>query len=349
MLPDCEIHVIAVTRRRMSSPQKLFANVWFHSLPIPSWGMLRTLYLPAVKAVRDKLHDINPDIVHGQGCERECALAAVLSGYPNVITIHGKMSVIAGMVKAKWFGYHWWQAKLEHFALAKTGGIICISEYVRDFLGAYQCVQEIIPNAIQSAFFAPPEVVVPRKMPLLLNVGVVSSRKRQVELLELLGELLDEGESFAIKFVGVCDQQSDYGRQFKERLAVLSRRFPQVTHTEYVSVNDYVRLFDSANALVHFSAEESFGLTFAEGLLRGLKLFASDVGAIREIVPCDSPMAEIFDLHDWSGLKLAIRKFVRDGGDKVPDKKLHEHLNIYSPSTVARRHLDFYQKVLRGQ
>ena len=48
----------------------------------PKIGWLRTLYQGCVRATRRKLREIQPDIVHGQGTERDCAIGAVLSGFP---------------------------------------------------------------------------------------------------------------------------------------------------------------------------------------------------------------------------------------------------------------------------
>jgi hypothetical protein len=49
----------------------------------------------------EKLKDIQPDIVHGQGTERDCAIRAVFSGYPNVIPIHGNMAELARLFRAR--------------------------------------------------------------------------------------------------------------------------------------------------------------------------------------------------------------------------------------------------------
>src|SRR6267378_1931381 len=80
-LPEAEVHVISCTQRPMvSSPEKLADNIFFHSLPVAKIGWQRTLYQGCVRATRRKLWELQPDIVHGQGTERECGLSAVFSG-----------------------------------------------------------------------------------------------------------------------------------------------------------------------------------------------------------------------------------------------------------------------------
>src|SRR5438309_10184838 len=86
-IPELEVHVIACTQRPMTAPEKLSANTSFHLLQVPKIGWLRTGYQGCVRTIRGKLREIQPQIVHGQGTERECALGAVFSGFPNVLTL----------------------------------------------------------------------------------------------------------------------------------------------------------------------------------------------------------------------------------------------------------------------
>ena len=77
-MPDLEVHVISCTQQPMLAPDKLAENTWFHLLNVPKIGWLRTGYQGCVRAIRRKLRELQPDIVHGEGTERECALSAAL-------------------------------------------------------------------------------------------------------------------------------------------------------------------------------------------------------------------------------------------------------------------------------
>jgi hypothetical protein len=92
---EAEVHVVSVARQKMGAPDLIGKNIHFHQPIIPSWGMGRSLFAGAILALRKTIREINPDIVHGQGTERECALAAVFSGYPNILTLHGNMRIHA--------------------------------------------------------------------------------------------------------------------------------------------------------------------------------------------------------------------------------------------------------------
>src|SRR5665213_1482490 len=129
-LPAAEVHVISCTQRPfVSSPEKLADNIFYHSLLVPKIGWLRTGYQGCIRAVRKKLKEMQPDIVHGQGTERDCAMAAIFSGFPNVVTIHGNMAELARLFPARVGSYGWLTARLENFALRRTTGVFCNSAY----------------------------------------------------------------------------------------------------------------------------------------------------------------------------------------------------------------------------
>ena len=88
-MPEIEIHVVSCVQQRVVAPEKIAPNIFYHSLLVPKIGWLRTGYQGCIRAVRKKLRELEPDLVHAQGTERDCALSAVLSGFPNVLTIHG--------------------------------------------------------------------------------------------------------------------------------------------------------------------------------------------------------------------------------------------------------------------
>src|SRR5581483_7289029 len=95
IFPEHEIHVVSCTRKAMQSPAKIAPNIFFHSLYVPNRGWLTTGYQGTIRATRRRLQQLRPDIVHGQGTERDCALSAICSGFPNVVTIHGNQALLA--------------------------------------------------------------------------------------------------------------------------------------------------------------------------------------------------------------------------------------------------------------
>src|SRR5438132_8039071 len=130
-VPEAEVHVISCTQKRMESPNKLAGNIWFHSLLVPKIGWLRTGYQGCIRATRSFLRKLRPDIVHGQGTERDSAISAVFSGSPNVITIHGNMRLIAAVNGARPLSFEWLAARLEAFTIPRSQGVVCITRYTQ--------------------------------------------------------------------------------------------------------------------------------------------------------------------------------------------------------------------------
>jgi glycosyltransferase involved in cell wall biosynthesis len=349
-LEGVRVHVLGCTQQPMASPEKLAENIWFHSLHVPKWGWMRTGYQGCIRAVRRQLAVIQPDIVHGQGTERECAISAVLGGFPSVLTIHGNMNAIARLHHSRMGSFHWLAARLEDFTLPRTKGILCISDYVGDWVNTAGVPTWIVPNAIQRMFFDFHRAGTPRReRPLFINVGVISERKRQAQLLAVLETLRGQNLEFDTIFVGVSDPKSAYAREFETRLAEASRRHGGFAHIRKLDDASFCQLMDQASAMIHFSNEESFGLTFAEAIARGLYLFASDVGAARFIAQ-GVERVQIFGLEDWAGMQAAVRQWLLDGAWRQPPPASPpaEFARHFHPVSVARRHLEIYRSVLGG-
>lgn len=344
-----EIHVISCSQKPMRSPEKLYRNIWFHSLRVPKAGWLRSGYAGCIFAVRRMLKAIQPDIVHGQGTERDCAISAVFSGFPSIVTLHGVMNALSVHHKAFFGSYLWCAAFLERLTLSRCKDIICISPYVSDLMEQYKSRRWLVPNALQNFFFQdPPSTRPATNIPLILNVGVISRRKRQMELLEVFQELAQGDSPFRVLFVGKCDPNDSYAAAFHSRLSALKElHHLPFEHFNFLDASRFVQLYDQASLMVHFSSEESFGLTFAEALARNLPLIASDVGAAKEI--CHGiPTAKILPCNDFSALKTSLRSFLAIQQTSLPllYNSSRTIASRYHPRIIASRHLEIYQEIL---
>jgi glycosyltransferase involved in cell wall biosynthesis len=343
MFPDVEVHVVSCTQCPMPlSPEKLARNIWFHSLLVPKIGWLRTGYQGCIRAVRRKLSELQPDIVHGQGTERDCALSAIYSGFPNVITIHGHMVKIYRLYSKSCF--YWCAAKLENLALRRTFGVLCNSAYTESLVRPRTRRTWRAPNAVREAFFVEQQACRSRDVPLIMNVGVISQHKRQVEILEVAEELHRRGCRFRLHFVGALDQRSSYGRKFAERLqAAKQRNYADIT--SHMEVDDMVHTLDRAHAMIHFPSEESFGLVVAEALARNLKFFGARLGGIIDIAQ-GIEGAELFEASSLSELTSSVEHWIKTGFPR-PRDAAGAIRSRYHPKATAERHLEIYREVVR--
>lgn len=338
-----KVHVLSCTKQPMSSPAKLANNIWFHSLVVPKFGWLRTGYSGCILAVRKKLKEIQPDIVHGQGTERDCGISAVFSGFPNVITIHGNMAELARIFHARFSSFHWWAAKLENFTLPRTLGVLCNSHYTQSLVSPRSKKSWLVPNPIRDSFFSP---LIPNilsvKTPTFLLVGVICPRKQQLEILKLLIKLRRQHTGFQVKFIGACGEDP-YGKAFLDLLHGQASN-GWVSWLGILDEPALIQCMDSAHALLHFPKEEAFGLVVAESLARGLKLFASKVGGICDIAS-GVPEADLIDPEDWGGLQKALSTWIQK---PISSSQQTQQLMSarYHSKVVAQRHLQIYHSLL---
>ncbi len=345
-LGEPEVHIISCVQNRVSPYERLAPNIHYHALYVPKLGWMRTVYQGCVRAVRRKLGELNPDIVHGQGTERECALSAVLSGFPNVVTLHGIMSEVARVLKARPGSFYWFAALLERFALRRVGGVFCNSAHTEAFARQYASRTWRVPNAIRGFYFGlphQPQVRLGKKC-VLLNVGTVSVHKRQIELLELCKRLRDDaGLDFELQFLGECNNNDLYATNFR-RAIESSKNLGWASYHGPTSGPEIVSFYDSASALVHVAATESFGLVVAEALTRNLKLFAFRVGGIPDIAD-GVEGAELVADGDWAELGRRITAWIRAGWPR-PKTAAAVMRQRYHPTEIARHHIQIYCEVL---
>jgi len=344
-IPGLEVHVVSCAMKRVSSPVQLAPNIYFHSLHVPKIGWLRTGYQGCVRAVRRLLKEIQPDLVHGQGTERDCALNAVLSGFPNVITLHGNMDHLCRLLRARVTSYWWITAQIEDFALKRSAGVLCNSSHTERLVGSRAKRKWRVPNPVRREFFTPlPTTTLKATRPRLVNIGVISPYKRQLELLQVARELHREGLDFEFLFVGHANEKDPYSRTFLEEMQALGSE-GYVRHIPQKTAEELRALFDESSALVHFALEESFGLVVAEALARNLKVITARVGGIVDIAE-GVPGVELLERNDPQTLRTTIAKWLRAG---CPRSEGGAELmrGRYSPEVVASRHVEIYREVLK--
>ena len=216
-LPGVEVHVISCVQQPLKSPEKIAQNIFYHGLVVPKTGWLRTLYQGCIRAVRKKLREIQPDIVLGQGTERDCALSAILSGFSNVLTIHGNLRLITKLNNSRPFSYYWLAAKLETFTLPRTDGVVCITNYTRAAVSGLAPKTWLVSNAVDETFFDVRPEINPAEPPVILCVGVVCQRKNQNAFIRALDALASR-KKFRLVFLGLVSREESYGREFFELL-----------------------------------------------------------------------------------------------------------------------------------
>ncbi len=337
-MPGAEVHVVTCTQRVMKSPVKLAENIFFHSLHVPKIGWLRTGYLGCVRAIRRKLREIEPDIVHGQGTERECALSAVFSGYPNVLTIHGNMRAVARGNRAPIFSFNWLAARLEAFVLPRTDGVVCITTYTRKAVEQLARQTWLVPNAVDASFFE-----VPRKTavePRLLCVGNILKLKNQLALIHALDDL-QGSKKFDLIFLGLTYRNSAYTREFLEALTAR----PWCKYEGFTDREGLKAQLASATGLIHPTLEDNCPMVILEAMAAGVPVAASRIGGIPDLIR-HGETGLLFDPLDKHAIAGAARELLGDAAQERAVRAHDEALSRFHPQTIATRHVEIYDEVI---
>lgn len=265
MIPEVETHVVSCVRQPVRSPPKLAPNIYYHSLVVPKHGWMKSGFLGCVLATRKKLREIQPDIVHGQGTEGDCAVCAVFSGFPNVLTLHGNMRLTAKLLQGRLFSYWWLAARLERIVLPRTNGVVCITHYTREAVQDLTRRTWVLPNAVDQSFFdvrPAPDASAP---PAGLCVGSICWRKNQNDFIRALDPLA-KAQRFKLVFAGEVSRDA-YGQEFHR----LIRERPWCEHLGFVDREQLKARLATASFVVLPTREDNCPMVVLEPWLRGCR------------------------------------------------------------------------------
>jgi glycosyltransferase involved in cell wall biosynthesis len=343
-LPGVEVHVVTCARARMQSPGKLAPNIFFHSLLVPKIGWFRTLYAGCIRAVRKKLAELGPDIVHGQGTERDCAITAIFSGFPNVLTIHGNMRLIAQVNKAAPFSYWWLAAQLERFTLPRSRGVVCITRYTQQAVAPLTPRTWVVPNAVDSSFFgidaSPPAEATPR----ILCVGQICVRKNQNNFIRALDALADK-RKFELVFLG----QAWANRTYDEEFLGLVRARPWCSHAGQANRQQLKERLQQATLLALPSLEDNCPMVVLEAMAAGVPVVAAKVGGVPDLIE-EGKTGFFCDPLDAVSMRTAVETALANtqAAREIAALAKARARERFHPRVIARQHVEVYQQVLNG-
>ena len=339
-LPEVEVHVVSCVQQPVKSPEKLAGNIWYHSLLVPKLGWLRTGYQGCIRAVRKKLRELQPDIVHGQGTERDCAISAVLSGFPNVLTVHGNMRLISQVNHARPFSYQWLAARLETVTLPRTGGVVCITHYTQEAVSDLVKKTWVVPNAVDASFFdVRPSPTTPRT---ILCVGNVMPRKNQNAFIQALDQLAAT-TSFQLLFMGGAPDTDPYVREF---FSLLKTR-PWCAYGGYADRPKLKHHLAQAALFALPSVEDNCPMVVLESMAASVPMLAPRVGGLPDLI--EHEVNGLFcDPLSAASMSGGVQRLLENPAlaEQLATRARETALARYHPAVIARRHLEIYREVL---
>lgn len=338
-MPEVEVHVVSCTQKPMTSPARLADNIWFHSLLVPQWGWLRTGYQGCIRAVRKKLRELRPDIVHGQGTERDCALAAVFSGFPNVLTIHGNMRAIARVNRASRFSYLGLAARLERYVLPRTTGVVCITHYTEGRVKDLARRTWVVPNAVDQQFLEIQAHAEQSALPVGLCVGSICPHKNQNAFIQALDPLAAH-LPFRMIFAG--QDGGTYGEKFHE----LIRERSWCEFAGFIGREQLRRQLKTAAFLALPSWEDNCPMVVLEAMAAGVPVVASNIGGVPDLIESEKTGLLCDPNRPESFCEQVTRLLMEPHlGPQLAANARREVLCRFHPQVIARRHLEIYREV----
>jgi glycosyltransferase involved in cell wall biosynthesis len=309
---------------------------------VPAIGWRRTAYQGCIRAVRKKLKELQPGIVHGQGTEKDCAISAAFSGLPNVITIHGNMRRIARLSRAKPFSYEWLAARLERFTIPRSGGVVCVTQHTRQAVIDLARRTWVVPNAVDASFFEVNAAPAPGVPPRLLCVGHVCLHKNQNALILALDSLAAK-HKFELRFCGIANENDPYGGEFLRFV----RARPWCVYHGLAARAELKALLGQAAALVLPSLEDNCPMAVLEAMAAGVPVVASRVGGLPDLIE-EGKSGFFCDPREPASLAAGIERVLLYPADAAARARQARQRarERFHPGVIARRHLEIYQEVL---
>jgi glycosyltransferase involved in cell wall biosynthesis len=381
MIPGVEVHVISCVRQPVQTPERLAPNIHFHTVLVPKIGWMQTGFQGCIRATRKKIRALQPDIVHGQGTERDCALNAVFSGYPNVLTIHGNMRAIAGVNRVPAFSYNWLAARLERLALPRTAGVVCITSYTKRSVESLARKTWIVPNAVDPSFFdvrraldfegqapspqpSPPMGAREKKEdgdqisesgdqfrgetsqagsrpPIGLCVGTVVKHKNQNDFIRALDPLASR-LNFKMHFASE-PFRGTYGNEFLQ----LVRERPWCEHIGHLNREQLKQRLAAAAFLALPTREDNCPMVVLEAMAAGVPVLASAIGGVPDLIE-----------HEVTGLlcnpdqpdtfRAAVGRLLTDRpfAARLAAEAKAQAWNRFHLLVIARKHVEIYREVI---
>ena len=150
---ELDIHLISLFHDLDKDYLLKHNSVTYHFLAVSRILNMLTIYYSSLLKINRAIQKIVPDIVAGIGTEHIYAYAAVKSGYPFVITIHGIMQNVVKSDK-KYIFKHRLFCRFEKRVLKKANHCISINPYVKKELNKYKNLKFYdIENCINPIFF----------------------------------------------------------------------------------------------------------------------------------------------------------------------------------------------------
>ncbi len=346
-LDDLELHLVTLGNPDLAPGGMVERDgAMLHVLPpFPRFEFARNFRTYQARLDK-KLAEIRPDVVHAQGAT-DHSYAALRSGYPVVVTVHGVQSEDSKYQGAllkrlrKWL----YGRLIERYNLSHTRYLIAIGRYVVDyFRGVLRPdVQAFyIPNAIDASYF---QLKPEGTGGTILYAGRIIPRKRALDLVRAFARLAPEFPAAQLRLAGEFRSEPGYAEQVRRGIAE-SRLEDRVHMLGGLSEEDVLHEFAGCDVLALPSIQETTPMVIAQAMAAGKPVVATPVGGITEMVH-DNETGFLVEVGNIGRLAERLMCLLQDQAlrERMGGSARAFAVENYLAANVARRTYEVYRHI----
>ncbi|RJQ18363.1 MAG: glycosyltransferase family 1 protein [Nitrospiraceae bacterium] len=314
----------------------------YHFLPmpksLPKLGFLE-LYLRRKRNLQHLINEIDPDIVHGHGTEREYGLTSVSCNYLSLLTIHGLLKEVYRTNE----GIYGIRNKInlsirkqfENVTLRRGRNFIFITPWVENVIRGKYVVKNgfNIFNPVAPAFF---DVQKEWGSKRIVYIGRINKLKGLTDLIRGMAIVVQEDANITLDIYGHCeDDYADYINRFIKDNNVASH----VKMHGFMSNDRLPEVLSSSELLVIPSFMENCPMVVLEAMATGTPVIATNKGGIPFIVD-DGKTGFLFEYADVERLAELILKITNSHDLKImlSNNAREKASKDFHPVEVAKKH-----------
>jgi len=278
---DLELHVVTAQKTLDSADTLQRNGVTFHYLPYPRKTTF-VAYPSLQKSIRRALHQIKPDLVHGQssyiyGC------IALGAGYPTVLTVHSIHGTEVRFARRRLQRANLWlqHALMRRYFTAHVRHIVSINPYIRrHYESGVNAGFYDIDNPISDAFFEvdPGREVTQR----VLFVGYLRTLKRPDLALEALALARREEPGLNLSFAGAAVEPWLAARL--QEMVAANQMGGHVRFLGQLSEAQVLEAYQEMSVLLLTSELETSPMVVEQAMAAGKPVVATAVGGVPYLV-----------------------------------------------------------------
>lgn len=343
---EFEPYLVTLSAEPQDSSWKSFEslNISLSSLEL---NRVEGLFLLRRK-IKEKLHEINPDLVHTQGLRADALSATLVKNKPKIATIRNFPQIdyplaygpLVGKAMVSW----------HKNAMRKMTACACVSSAVQDNLQTHCGIDNtfVVRNGVDVSTYYPDQDVRKRIRAEVLSVpedgkvwivsGLLSARKDPLSIINAWSHAMPGLEPQYLVFVGDGPLYEECRKRAEQlrNVIVLGR---------VENVVDYLRASD-----FYVSASKGEGMPNAalEAMSCGLPVLLSDIEPHKNILTLSQDVGVTYPLGRHRGLVDAFNELLRRDYSAMVEACLSLIQTSFSATVMSQKYQQKYKDLLES-